>query len=330
MIRFGVVGLGAIGMEHVGVLAHMPGAVLAAVADRDTQLARSRAAETHAAAFGSARELVESGTVDAVVLSTPDNLHFDDAKMIIQSGTHLLLEKPIATDVAQADELARLAAHSTSVTMPGHTLRFDERYLRVHDAVTVGAIGDVVHGYARRDNKLSVGTRVGGRTSVAFFLGIHDIDALQWVTGLRVTGVTAQATGKTLDRGGQPVAILSTLRMDNGSVIQLESAWGLPDDYPTEIDARLRLVGSVGEIAIDIHDHGIHEFSGTTAYPFPVGSVYGLPTGMLANELGAFARAIASGLPAPVTMTDAADAVRVAAAVDEAVSTGQPVAVSRA
>lgn len=323
MVRVGVIGLGAIGREHLGIYRSIPGVEVTAVADFARNIAEDIATDTGCAAFGSATELLDAGIVDAVTLSTPDHLHHDDAVTIMQAGVHLLLEKPISTSVEESDNLVRVAQASNVVAMPGHTLRFANQYITARKLVSSGSIGSVIHGNVRRNNKVSVARRVGGRTSVTFFLGIHDIDALTWIVGERVIAVQAFESEQRTPDGGQAVAVTGNLRLAGGGVVSLEAAWSLPDDYPTDIDARLRLVGDHGEVRIDVHDFGMSSFTNTLTYPVPAaGPMYGAPQGMLYEELNAFLRAVRGEIEIPMTMREAADAVRVATTIDKAILSG--------
>lgn len=323
MLRIGIIGLGAIGQEHMEIYRHLDGVEVTAVADFDLPRAQEAATAIGATAFGSAKELLAADIVDAVSLCTPDHLHAGDATEVMNAGVHLLLEKPIATTIEEAANLVALAESTGLVVMPGHTLRFENKYVTTHNILQAGSIGDVVHGYLRRNNKVSVAERVKGRTSVTFFLGIHDIDALMWITGQRITAVQAIESEQRTPEGGQAVAVTANLRLANGGTVQLEAAWGLPDAYPTDIDARFRLVGTMGEVSIDIHDQGMSAFSERLAYPTPTAvPVYGAPQGALKEELSAFVRAVRGVIPVPVTMAQAEDAVRVAFAVDRAIQSG--------
>ena len=322
MLRIGVIGLGAIGREHLGIYRALPGVEVTAVADFQRDIADSLAGE--GAAFGSATELLESDLVDAVSLCTPDQLHYRDALEVIDSGTNLLLEKPISTSVDEADDLVERSEASGLVVMPGHTLRFMDRYVTAKALVASGDLGSLVHGYARRDNKISVAERVGGRTSPTFFLGIHDIDAISWITGLGIVEVQAMQTAQRTPDGHQAVATQATLRMENGALFQLEAAWGLPNDFPTDIDARFRIVCDGGELSIDIHDQGMRSFASQLSYPVPAAfDIYGSPHGALYNELAAFARSVEAHTPPPISMREAARSVRVAAAIDRSVESGR-------
>jgi predicted dehydrogenase len=323
MLRIGVIGLGAIGREHLDIYRALPGVEVTAVADFQRGIAESLATDG-SEAFGSATELLASGLVDAVSLCTPDHLHYRDAVEVIESGTHLLLEKPISTNIDEADELVRISEASDLIVMPGHTLRFMDRYVAAKSLFASGEMGGLIHGYARRNNKLSVAERVGGRTSPTFFLGIHDIDAISWITGLAIVEVQAMESAQRTPDGHQALATTATLRMENGGVFQLEAAWALPKDFPTDIDARFRVVCENGELSIDIHDQGMRSFAGTLSYPTPAAfDVYGAPQGALYNELAAFARSVDAHTAPPISMREAAQSVRVATAIDRAVASGR-------
>ncbi|RFA18817.1 Gfo/Idh/MocA family protein [Subtercola boreus] len=322
MLRVGIIGLGAIGREHLEIYRHLHGVEITAVADFNLSLAAELATGIGCEAFGSAEALLAAGLVDAVSLCTPDHLHYADAVAVMDADVHLLLEKPISTDIVEADDLVARSEASNLVVMPGHTLRFETRYLKAKALVESGSIGPVIHGYVRRNNKVSVANRVNGRTSVTFFLGIHDIDALTWIAGEKVVAVQAFSSGQTTADGKQAAAIVANLRLAGGGIVALEAAWALPEGYPTDIDARLRLVGERGEVVIDVHDFGISTFSEKLSYPVPGAPIYGAPQGMLYEEIWAFVRAVRGEIAVPVTMRDAADAVRVAAAIDRSIESG--------
>jgi predicted dehydrogenase len=329
MFRVGIVGVGAIGREHLHIYQSLPDVTVVGVADSNESAAKEVAQLVGARAYASTAELLEDQEVDAISLCTPDDRHYEDAKRVIKAGKHLLLEKPIATTVHEADHLVTLAESSDRCIMPGHTLRFEGMYVAAKALVAEGKIGDIVHGYVRRNNIVSVAERIGGRTSATFFLGIHDIDALTWITGSRVAEVQAMESTQRTPDGQQAVAVEANLRLEGGAVVQLEAAWGMPNGSPSGIDARFRLVGESGELSFDIHDFGMRLFSGVATLPRPTAfPIYGVPQGALAEEIASFVRVACSGVEAPVTMRHAADAVRVAAAIDEAIKLDKAITIA--
>lgn len=329
-LRVAVAGLGAIGREHLEIVANNAHAQLVAVVDPLEPVREEVASSLDVAAYGSVDGLLAAGAVDAVVLATPDQLHFADARRILDAGVHLLVEKPIATDRDEIVELVALAERADVVAMPGQTLRFEPRYHWAHSRYTAGDFGELQHGYLRRDNKTSVAARTRGRTSADFFLGVHDVDALLWVTGLAAVEVSAAESRFREPSGTESVAVLSTITMENGAVVQMESAWNLPETYPTDLDAAFRLVGTEGILSIPSFDSGAHSARAGFELPMTAGApLYGVPQGPLAVEDDQFVRACLEGAVPPVTMREAGQAALVIHAIRDAVSGRRTVEVPR-
>lgn len=325
-----VVGLGAIGLEHAAVAMSTPGISLVGVVE-PREAERERFAHTNQVnSYRSFDEALADSQVEAVILCTPDHLHFEDAVRTITAGRHLLLEKPIATTRPELTELVRLAEQTQSVVMPGQTLRFEHRYAYAHEVVASDHLGEISHGYLRRNNRTEVARRASGRVSVAMFLGVHDIDALLWVTGESVVEVQAMATDLRDPSGSQAQAIMGMLRLEGGGVVQIESAWNLPASYPTDLDATMRLVGTAGVLEVPSFDSGIRIATGGFALPMTSGrTLYDQAQGPLALEQRAFASACQGAIPNPVTVREAARAVEVVLALEEALASGAPVTVPK-
>ncbi len=322
-LRVAVIGLGAIGHDHVGVYTSSPRTELVAVVDPRPEARAGLTDLPGVRGYGSVVEMLADGGVDAVSLCTPDHLHYADTMALIEAGIDVLVEKPIATDPGETDSLVLAAEASECVVMPGQTLRFEPRYHQARHVVSGDGIGRVVHGYLRRDNVISVADRAAGRTSVAFFLGIHDIDALQWITGQRVISVQAMASGTTERTGQQAQAVLATLRLEGGAVVQLESAWNLPEGYPTELDAQFRLIGTGGSVAVTSFDAGMEVVDHALSLPMTAGApLYGMAQGAMAVEIESFVTACLTREDPPVSMREAASAVKVVVAIEEAVRCG--------
>jgi len=329
-LNVAVVGLGAIGREHCDIYRGLDGVTLAAVVDPVATSAQVAARWPGVELKASLDEVLADDRIEAISLCTPDHVHADDAMTIMKAGRHLLLEKPIATAPDQARTLAMTAEDCPGVVMPGHTLRFEPRYHHAHQVMSSGDIGDVVHGYLRRNNKSSVAARAAGRVSVAFFLGIHDIDALQWIAGSNVVDVQARETQIRDASGKQAAAIMATLGLGSGALVQLEAAWALPETNPTELDARFRLVGTSGEISVDSYDSGIRVTTDQFALPMPAGApLYGQPQGALREELASFVRSCVEAAPLPITMREAAQAVMVVDAIETSIRSGQTTRVAQ-
>ncbi|MBN1197052.1 MAG: Gfo/Idh/MocA family oxidoreductase [Candidatus Aminicenantes bacterium] len=123
ILRVGIVGTGAMGTNHLRVAQSLPGIQVTAAADRDPAQLRAALQAHPAPAVNHYREMLSR--VDAVMISTPTESHFEIARHFISSGCHVLVEKPMTRTLGEADELIRLAAEAGVVVGVGHLERFN-------------------------------------------------------------------------------------------------------------------------------------------------------------------------------------------------------------
>ena len=122
-LRVGVVGVGHIGKNHARIYAEAGAAEFTAIYDTDAANAAEVAEQWRVRVTQSLGEFAE--LIDAASVATPTNTHFAIARSLLEQGKHLLIEKPIAEDTAQASELARLATERQIVLQVGHVERFN-------------------------------------------------------------------------------------------------------------------------------------------------------------------------------------------------------------
>jgi predicted dehydrogenase len=130
--RFGVVGVGALGQHHARVYASLPGASLAGIYDVDPARAGEIAAKQGCRVFSHLREMIEA--VDAVSVAVPTVDHHRVARVFLDAGKDVLVEKPIATTLDEADDLIRTAEARGAILQVGHIERFNPAVeaLRAH------------------------------------------------------------------------------------------------------------------------------------------------------------------------------------------------------
>ena len=126
-LRAAVIGAGYFGRLHASKLAAHPEVELVAVADPDATRARSVAREAGCRAAGGLEEI--AGSIDIASVAVPTELHHAVARPLIDAGVHVLIEKPIARTLEQADELVRLAAGRGAVLAVGHQERFNPAFV---------------------------------------------------------------------------------------------------------------------------------------------------------------------------------------------------------
>jgi myo-inositol 2-dehydrogenase/D-chiro-inositol 1-dehydrogenase len=142
-VRFGLIGYGAWGSHHARAIVEHPGAHLRAVAARtSTTLDRAKADLPDVARYADYREMLAREDLDAVVVVLPTDLHFDAARAVLESGRHLLLEKPMALSLEHCDALNALAAQQKKLLAVGHEFRLSSLWGRVKQMIDAGDIGE--------------------------------------------------------------------------------------------------------------------------------------------------------------------------------------------
>ena len=328
MIKVAVVGAGFMGSLHASCVANNPRAKLVAVVDVNAKAGKALADRYGAQYFSSLSDALNA-EVDAFILALPDRLHVAAAVEILQAGRPVLVEKPLADTLEGARAIASAAGATSSRVMAGHILRFDPRYAAAAQSVRRGDIGEVVHVTAGRFGTRNIGMKLNGSSSVCFYIGVHDVDAIQWITGARIERVYSRSVSKIMPNQGvdSEDAILSTLELSGGAIGSLFNGWSRPDHGPFVIDGRFELVGTEGTLEIDVRDHGLR-ILGPDGYRIPDGlhwpEVNGHIVGDLAAEVDHFLSCIISGAPFVQAIEEAMGAVAVNDAILRSVLSGIP------
>lgn len=328
MTQLALVGAGFMGQFHAQAIAASDVAELTAVVD--TNPAAKEVADRYGARYlGSIDDALNADGIDGFVVALPDRAHVEPARRLLEAGRDVLLEKPMADTLDGAKRIAQAASDGGGRLLVGHVLRYDPRYAHAAETVAAGAIGDVLHVSSGRLAGQGLGERMNGTSSVLFYLGVHDADLVQWLSGQSVTRVYSRAVSKLMPSRGveSEDAILTTCELDGGAVAQLYAGWTLRDDTPAPVNARTMVVGSEGAIEIDVRDHGmrVHDRDGyrqPDALHWPEAN--GRLLGDLLEEVRHFAVSIARDEPFLMSVDEALRAVAVNDAILRSVASGQP------
>jgi len=144
MLSLGIVGYGRIGAEHAGWLAQCKNIRARAVAD-STAARRDLAAKAGLRAVENPAELFNDNSIDAVLISTPTSMHFDQASAALRANKHVMVEKPIAMNQMQARQLIALHESHNCVLSVFHNRRWDADFLSVSQAVSSGVFGKLIN-----------------------------------------------------------------------------------------------------------------------------------------------------------------------------------------
>jgi predicted dehydrogenase len=297
-LRVGVVGVGVMGANHARVLAEMPGVHLVGVADPDEQQADFVAGILGCEAVPGVAELLDKG-VDAVSIAAPTHLHRDIALACVDHGAHVLVEKPIASSVAEGNEIIAAARRANVTLMVGHVERFNPAVQAIKEAI-------------RGEDILSIAiTRVGpfpprmSNVGVVIDLAVHDIDLIGWFTESEIVEVQPQLSSAKAAR--EDIALLQ-FRTASGVLAHINTNWLTPFKARTVHVATKRkyIIG-------DLLTRQVTECFGFQ--PDGSYSMRHLSVGHsepLRSELTAFISAIRNGAPPAVTGEDGVASLEIA------------------
>ncbi len=167
-------------------------------------------------------------------------------------GKHILLEKPIATTLEDADAIIGEAARRNVKLMMAHILRYDVRYAQIKAAVDEGVIGRPMVCYARRNAPIAEARRLGGRVEVEEYISVHDIDQIFWFFNDKAVKVSAEiAEGPVKKELGVHDFIWITIRFQNGGLAVVETGWGLAEAM-AKLASALARWGGFGDVCLEL------------------------------------------------------------------------------
>ena len=193
--------------------------------------------------------------VDAVIIATPISSHHALAMQALQSGKHVFVEKPLATSVAECDEMCAAAAARDLVLMVGHTFVYSPPVRAVKQILESGELGDV---YFVTCSRVNLGLHQKD-VSVVWDLAPHDLSILEYWLG--ESPVAVQATGRSCINNGVPDVAFLSVRYASSIVAELQVSWLSPVKLRRTI-----IVGSKKMLMYDdtenvekvkIFDHGV-------------------------------------------------------------------------
>jgi predicted dehydrogenase len=179
--KLAVIGVGHLGRHHARILSALPEVELAGVVDINQQRAEHVAAATNTQAIRHAADLL--GRVNGVVIATPTESHASVARPFLEAGMAVLIEKPLARSMSEADELVRLSEEHQATLAVGHTERFNPAVAAARPLLTTPRFIEVHRLGAFPDRSLDI--------DVVFDLMIHDLDVVLSIVRSPVAAIDA-------------------------------------------------------------------------------------------------------------------------------------------
>jgi predicted dehydrogenase len=293
-VRIAVVGAGSFGRNHLRVLRQLSGARLTAVVDIDQKRSAEAAAQFECESVAELEAL--AGTVDAAIVSTPTVTHADIGCRLLELGIDVLVEKPVAPDVAGAQRLIGAASANGRILQVGHLERFNPAVVALRKLVTRPLFFEV--------HRLSIFSPRSLDVDVVLDLMIHDIDIILSLSGLAPEEI--RAAGISILSEKVDIANVR-LAFPGGCIANLTAS-----RVSTERVRKIRLFQPRQYLSLDYARQDLVAFAVSPERQIGFQSVTVEKEEPLKLELAAFLRAVETREQPPVTGPQALQALEVA------------------
>lgn len=229
-------------------------------------------------------QIIDNDDIDAVMVSTtPETLHYPMAKAALAAGKHVLLEKPIALSLDEADDLIETAKREHVKFTIGYSQRFNGKQAMVKRAVSDGTLGEPTSVLVSRHIGRTLGSKIGSRIKLSPMAmeGTHDIDFALWCLEPRQpVRVYSQWTwGVRQAPLGLPDTQTIVITMDDGVVVTVGAGMSLPPAYPNGSTTWIELVGTDGAVFVDASHRDIVLNTMENGVHFPLSTMPGEQVG---------------------------------------------------
>ena len=241
---------------------------------RPDRLAEVKALTRPATATLDYQDIVKNPNISVVyICTTPEQTHFPITRDCLKAGKHVLLEKPIAMELWEADELITLAKRGGLKFTIGYSQRFNSKIAYAKKAIAEGTLGKVVNVMVSRHISRSLGKKIGTRVklSPAAMESTHDLDFVFWLLepAKPVRVYSQGAYGYMQPINGSFDVMWSIVSMDNGVLVSIGGGWNLPPSYPNYCATWIEITGSEGSLFLDDtqRDNWLNTVSEGTRFP---------------------------------------------------------------
>lgn len=288
-----IVGAGRVGLFRGSVASRHPAVGWIGIAEKNPDRGRA-VAEKIGADFVTTdhRELLKRSEVTCAIIATDEHLHVDPAMAAVERGLPMLIEKPLATTLADSARVLRAIEDARLDVVVGYTQRFRRRWLAAKEKCRSGALGDVtlvtsrafmnrlvaIDNYKRTDDPTTISPMV--------ISGTHALDICLWcLEGKTATEVYARSIDKVLGPLYQGIdATAGMVMFDDGTVLHSSISWALPVTWPAAVySLEIGIVGTTGVLTIDDTHRDI-----VLAVTKPQGEGYNPDASRLVDFLGSY------------------------------------------
>ncbi|MDO8534096.1 MAG: Gfo/Idh/MocA family oxidoreductase [Xanthobacteraceae bacterium] len=268
------------------------------------------------------------------ICTTPEQTHFSITRDCLKAGKHVLLEKPIAMELWEADELITLAKRGGLKFTIGYSQRFNTKFAFAKKKITDGTLGKPVSAMVSRHLSRTLGKKIASRVKLSPVVmeSTHDLDFVFWLLEpAKPVRVYSQGSyGYMQPVNGSYDVMWSIVTMDNGMVVTIGGGWNLPPGYPNYCTTWVEILGTEGALILDDthRDNWLNTVSEGTRFPMstmPGEQVDHVFAGQMGPETIHFLEACIMNRPVMVTPESARMVMETYTAADLSAALNEPV-----
>jgi myo-inositol 2-dehydrogenase / D-chiro-inositol 1-dehydrogenase len=329
-LRIGLLGAGRIGKVHAGAVASTAGATLVAVADVIPAAAKA-VADLAGARVGTIDDIITADDIDAVLITTPTDMHSDLIERAAKAGKKIFCEKPIDLDVVRVRKCLKVVERTNAVLMVGFNRRFDPHFAEVKRRIESGSIGSVeMVQIVSRDPGPPPADYIKRSGGLFRDMTIHDFDMARFLLGeepLTVSATASVLVDPKIGKLGDVDSAAIVLQTASGRIAMISNSRRATYGY----DQRVEVHGSKGMVRADnpvtttVESANANGFTSDPLHTFFMTRY----TEAYAAEIAAFVAAATGGAPASPSGEDGLRALVLAEAALRSAASGRVVRVEQ-
>jgi myo-inositol 2-dehydrogenase/D-chiro-inositol 1-dehydrogenase len=302
---------------------------------RPDRLAEVKALTRPATATLDYQDIIKDENISVVyICTTPENTHFPITRDCLRAGKHVLLEKPIAMELFEADELILTAKRSNVKFTIGYSQRFNTKVAFAKKKIADGTLGKPVSVMVSRHLSRALGKKIASRVklSPAAMESTHDLDFVFWLLepAKPVRVYSQGAYGYMQAVNGSYDVMFTTVTMDNGMVVVVGGGWNLPPSYHNYCSTWIEITGTEGALILDDthRDNWLNTVQDGTRFPMstmPGEQVDDVFAGQMGPETLHFLESVMLDRPPMVSPESARLVMECYTAADLSAERGEPV-----
>jgi myo-inositol 2-dehydrogenase/D-chiro-inositol 1-dehydrogenase len=335
-VEVGVIGVGWIGGLRAETLARSALVDKLHLCDiKPDRLAEVKGLYKPATATLNYQDILDNPNISVVYVSTtPEANHYPIARDCLNNGKNVMLEKPIALELWEADELIHLAKRNNLKFTIGYSQRFNTKIAYAKKKIVDGTLGKVVSVLVSRHLSRALGKKIAKRVrlSPVVMESTHDLDFVFWLLepAKPVKVYSQGAYGYMEPINGSHDVMFTTITMDNGVVVMIGGGWNFPESYPNYCSTWIEITGTEGALTLDDTQRDNWLNTEKSGQVFPMSTMPGewvdnVFAGGIGPETLHFLEACIKNKPVMVTPESARRVMETYSAADLSADRGEPI-----